>query len=364
MLKNRMTLYIKPTEQCNLKCLHCYNASGDTSSVLEEERLSPFLASMGQYIDKNRQGMFIDVVFHGGEPTLLGVKKLENIYKTIKSSLPFLDMDFSIQTNLLMYNTPLVNFIKKRLNGQVGTSYSPGIRFVNKDKRHEKVWLENIKKCKKDGLDVYLVITLSNDYIRENEPKDLIHFLVDNNIYGFHFEPVTRNGLADKNWNKIAIDTKRYGEWKAEFANYLIESNLYTKFPKNEIVRKAKSFFDGRYIGCSGRDCMLTVMTINSDGTVGTCPNTSKDNPICTLDDNFSDFANSTKRRDMAIRERFQRKECMECEFFPACNGGCCQSKECYESKSFFSVISHHIQHNDSFSNYIKNYIRDEGYCS
>ena len=362
-LKDRLTIYIKPTEQCNLSCVHCYNKHKDNTSVIDIERLRKFVGSMADYLYKNKKFPELDIVFHGGEPSLVKVEMLEEIYKIIASRFAHTRTKFSIQTNLTRLSTELIEFVKNRLGGDIGTSYSPFLRFVGQPET-ESLWYHNLEVCRQNNLKVYVVISLSKKYIESTDPSELIDILRSNEISGFHFEPITKNGSASENWSEIAADPKAYTEWKADFAKKFIESGAYKEVQESEIVRKAKTFLDGQFVGCGCRDCMLTVMTINADGTIGICPNVSKDAVICNLDDPFERFIESSARSAYITSERKRRHECLNCEYFQQCNGGCMQSPECYEGVEFFKVLENSMKTNKEFYKFISEYERNSAYCA
>lgn len=358
MKKEYLTIYLKPTEQCNLNCLHCYNKIGDTKSILDLARLQKFLTSMAGYYSKIDRDLSLEIVFHGGEPFLVGTEMLEQIMDMIKFSLPYADIAFSAQTNLTILGDKEIDFIKNRLDGIIGTSYSPSLRFTGSDQYMEEIWYDNLITALKNDIRLYFVITLCKDYIDTMTPMDLLDFLTVYNAYNFHIEPLTKNGNSESNWGKIAISSDQYDSWKAEFTKIFIASKLYLNMPRSIIADKAKTFFDKEFVGCACRDCMLKTLTINADGTIGTCPNVSKQTVLGTLDDPFSDVMNSELRSQLIISERLRRQECLDCSFFQVCNGGCMQTTGCYEGKKFFSVLEEALSKDKDFNSYIKSYER------
>ena len=365
MIKDKLTIYIKPTEACNLNCLHCYNKYKDNSSVIDLNKLRRFTTSMSEYIYMAGKHFELDVVFHGGEPTMVGTQMLRDIYYIIAPKFAHARVKFSIQTNLTIIDKDFLGFAKDVLGGEIGTSYSPRLRFENMLERDmEQVWRNNIAMCIENKLSVYLVISLSKKYIKETDPATLIEFLKDTEVSGFHFEPITPNGLAAANWQDIAAEPDEYDGWKAEFAKKFIDTGSYRHFKESEIVRKAKTFFDGSFVGCSCRDCMLTVMTINADGTIGLCPNVSKELIISTMDEPFKSFSDSVARQLLIVDEHRKRQECLDCDFFQQCNGGCMQTSACFEGREFFKELELGLGRNADFKAFVKEYSRNQSYCS
>lgn len=69
-MKKRIAITIKPTNDCNMRCMHCYHAEeGFESTVMDPESAKKMLRVASKEYEE------IHVVFHGGEPTLWGTEK-------------------------------------------------------------------------------------------------------------------------------------------------------------------------------------------------------------------------------------------------------------------------------------------------
>lgn len=352
-----ITLYVKPTESCNLSCLHCYNnIEGLNSGILSLETLQMFLEKFIEYFkDKNLNS--ISVVLHGGEPTLVGTAHLQDIMVLLKKNLSIFDTKYSIQTNLVNVDKDLLLFFKTYFKS-IGTSYSPYVRFVGKDEKYYEVWLNNLKKLKEENLTIHLVINLTKKYVLNHEPEELIEFLLTNKIDSFHLEPTTFSGMAKKNWNELYANPKLYDEWKTKFTKLFINNRLYKTIQSSEISLKAKTFFDNVFVGCSSRDCMIKTITLNADGTLGACPNISKVTVISDVSKPLENFITSEKRIDLIVKERSKRVECTNCKFYQYCNGGCCQTEYCFEGQKFFEAISNYVKFDPEFRQFIMEFKR------
>jgi radical SAM protein with 4Fe4S-binding SPASM domain len=347
-----ITLYVKPTEKCNLSCLHCYNnVDGLDSGSLSFKTLKTFLERFTEYF-KDKDLKHVNVVLHGGEPTLVGPDYLQNMMILLKEYLSIFDTKYSIQTNLVKLDENLLSFFKAYFES-IGTSYSPYIRFVGKDEKYYQPWIDNLRKLKDENFMVHLVINLTKKYILNHEPNELIEFLLTNKIDSFHLEPTTYSGLAQKNWNDLYTDPTLYDEWKTNFTKLFINNKVYKTIHSSEISLKAKTFLDSVFVGCSSRDCMLKTITLNADGTLGSCPNISKILPISNSSKPFSDFIDSEKRIDLIVKERSKRTECIDCKFYKYCNGGCCQTEYCFEGKKFFDALMNYVKYDDEFRQFI-----------
>ena len=357
-MRENLVVYVKPTESCNLNCLHCYNRVGNDSAFLSLERLEKFLGSMSIYYGERDIDLGVEVIIHGGEPMLCEVEFLKDMVNLWKFALPFADLVFSMQSNLVLLNENWVSFIREYLDGIIGTSYSPGLRFVGYDEYAEEIWLKNLDMALHNGLRLYFVVTLGRKFLKEKEPEDLLNFLLRYKAYSFHLEPLTKNGKAEMNWDKISVSPEEYDNWKARFFELFVKEKAYKVIPRPLLVDKAKTFYDGVFVGCSSRDCMKRTLTINADGSVGGCPNVARLYIYGTLDDEFSVVWNSDLRKEMMAKERLKRNECLNCEFISVCNGSCMWLDGCYEGKKFFATVKRLIEEDKDFAEYLKSYER------
>lgn len=348
---SNLIIYFKPTENCNLSCLHCYNKKDEMIfNPLNFRVLDKFLNEISKKYEN------INFVFHGGEPSLLKVDYLEYVYNMAKKCFITNNLQISIQSNLTILYDELLNFYKKL--GSVGTSFSPYIRFYGNDFKYYNKWIKNLKTLYDNDIKTHVVITLSKKYIKTATPYNLLQFLIDNHFSSFHFEPLTKNGEAIKNWDEISINKIEYDKWKSEFTKLYIDDEYYNDIFCNDIILKSKSFIDGIPFGCSKRECHKTVLTINSDGTVGTCPNVSNEKVIGNISYNIENILKSSIRTELCIEEMKKRDECLLCEHYSYCNGGCMYLDDCYEGKEFFNTIKSYYNNDKKYKEFIDNYDR------
>jgi len=237
------------------------------------------------------------------------------------------------------------------MNNVLGTSYSPTIRFL-KDGEF-KQWEKNLMKAVEDKICVYLIITLSKEFIKKCDPVELVNYLIKRRIFGFHFDPLTRDGNAVNNWEKIVVSPEQYDSYKIAFAKEFIKKRGYELIPKNEIVNRARVFLGDAFFGCCSRNCYERVFTINSDNSIGGCPNKSNKEIYGSLDDDFEKILNSSIRRNLIIKEKTRRLECLNCEVFEYCNGGCVQTNGCYEGKNFYLLLKERFDNDPRFRKWI-----------
>lgn len=109
MQRARITSFlVKVASRCNLDCDYCYVYHHADQSwrkmpkVLAEEDQSAFAARLAEYV-KNEGLKHIAVIFHGGEPLLIGYNNLVNFARRIRDAAgPGVEIDIGLQTNGLI----------------------------------------------------------------------------------------------------------------------------------------------------------------------------------------------------------------------------------------------------------------------
>lgn len=304
-----MKIYIKTTESCNLKCRHCY--IGDCREKTAFFDVDKTIGYLKKYITKYRiPEKDLLISFHGGEPFLDELDKLQKVCEAFPGA------SYDATTNLMNLNDEIMCFIKRffLFNGVpfVKTSWDYKIRFFSQEL--ENRWIANVRRLITEDVEVKVNICLTKLLIDEIKPEKLIEFLSSLNIKMIHFERLTENTTADKS---LIADYDDIDDWLVEF--YSVNRGRIHVDNFFEIEQAVK----GVHIDCRKRQCMSNTLTINADGTVGGCPNTSLSDCYTCIDDEpcFNTAAHSCLIR----REELRRSECYFCELYDICNGDCHQ---------------------------------------
>lgn len=90
-MKEKIDLTIKPTMGCNMKCKHCFN--GDAFVPTEMLKVETAL----EFVEKAcKEYSKVKVVFHGGEPSLAGLKFYKSFFEGISSFKEKYGTEFNI----------------------------------------------------------------------------------------------------------------------------------------------------------------------------------------------------------------------------------------------------------------------------
>lgn len=324
------TIYLKVTNACNLKCKHCYNSCMNDISSMNDEVLVKAKVFIEEFAQKHINDA-VNVQFHGGEPCLYDIKKLiEFVFNTDSHNIKY-----SITTNLVYKLTSdHLALFKKMLPYDdvpyIMTSWDPGIRFpIGK----LGVWEDNVEEAIKNGIKVQPIVCVTKQLLKSYEqPKGLFKYFSEFGIRDMNFERITLTGRAAE--NDIKPTNREVDDWL--FSAYLEYEKNGFHIP---LFGNLKEAANGNLLGCRARKCMRTVLTINPDGSIATCPNMPLD-LIGSLDG-----VDPTKITRLCMKERLARfQECSVCDLFKQCNGECCQLQSDSTGCPGLTKIIRHIE--------------------
>lgn len=109
------TILIKTASRCNLDCSYCYVYQGSDTSwkqqpkTMSVELIQAICTRLVEQSRKQEEGFAI--VLHGGEPLLLGFKKLSILLRKLRRKLNHKYYPISIQTNGVLLTTKLLDLL-------------------------------------------------------------------------------------------------------------------------------------------------------------------------------------------------------------------------------------------------------------
>ena len=110
------TVLVKVASRCNINCTYCYvyNMGDDNwknlSKFISEDTIEALCDSLEEFVRKQKKRF--SIVLHGGEPLLLGVKKLSYLLRRLRDVLPN-DYPISIQTNGILITNEILDICSR-----------------------------------------------------------------------------------------------------------------------------------------------------------------------------------------------------------------------------------------------------------
>lgn len=300
-------IYICTNNSCQLHCLGCYMNSLCNNNEFVD--LNFVRKVLNKNIEKDTE-----CVFHGGEPFFLRDDKTIQTY--IDLVLEYPNAKWSATTNLVYEITPkLLRLFNLFNNKFIKTSWDVDeYRFKNKDQLH--LWENNVKFLLSEGFEVEVLITINNLLIK-HDPKEILDYFKGLGIKIINFERITENGRASE--VKVKPTNREADEWLYKIYKYNTELSIPIIDELVDISKGAEPS------GCRKRECMKCVLTINSNNTIGTCPNIAKIQPIGKYENDIIMY--SDKQKDLIKVEKNVNFKCLMCRFYNICKADCCQLK-------------------------------------
>lgn len=319
-----MNIYIKPAELCNLRCLHCYNAK----EIINKKTLD--LNQVRSFLSKIEDNLNNYYIIHGGEPLLLHIDYLKEL-RDIKPN-----SKWRITTNLTLdLDKDKIDFLNSL--DEIRTSFDIKIRFNNI--KNLLTWKKNLNKL--DRSKVSLIICLT-PYILKHNPEDILKLLNQLKINKVYFERICITGAAIYNQNCVCAYTD-IDNWLCNL--YHVYKNKYKHLQIMEFYN-IEAGINQDLNNYRGSCCCKKAITINSDGTIGECPNNANYDIIGTI---YNEPEEAFNKKCMGCKIN---PKCLSCDYFKYCRGGCeqqlWQDNICPYPKKLFNLIRNDLNEHNS----------------
>jgi uncharacterized protein len=334
-MKHIQTFFLRVAARCNLNCNYCYVFKHSDQSW---KTLPPFISTQTVILFTNRLRDYINevkikniyVVFHGGEPLLIGESILLEYADIIREGLRGLaKVELSLQTNGVLLSDKFLKEAKKR---NIGISLSvdgpKGVHDKNR-KMHNGAGsfdsvMRGIEKLQRYPQLFQGVIGVIDP---NTEPEEIFRFYKKNNLYNIDLL------LPDANYDRPPIyrdsSPNTYTNWLIKafdvwFISYqCLCFKTYENILKHLVGVDTSSDFFG-----SGE---LSYITIETDGSYHTSDilKVAYENAsamgISLFNASICDAINSNKVKEYnnLLKQENLPQECKLCEIKGICAGGC-----------------------------------------
>lgn len=170
-------LILQATPFCNLDCSYCYLPDRDDQSRMD---LSVIEKSVRQVVDSNLVDKEFSVIWHAGEPLVLGTDYYETAFRRISEIAPGnMKVNHSFQTNGVLIDSRWCDFFKQN-DLRLGLSIDGPEQFHDLYRKtrngkgtHQKL-TRSIRRLKDNQVDFHVIAVLTDDSIRH--PDSLFHY--------------------------------------------------------------------------------------------------------------------------------------------------------------------------------------------
>jgi len=329
------TVLVKVASRCNINCSYCYvyNMGDDNwknlSRIISKDTIDALCNSLEEFV-KNQRKRF-SVVLHGGEPFLLGSKKLSYLLGRLRNVLPN-DYPISIQTNGILITNEILD-ICSRFHASVAVSID-GPEDVHNKYRVNHQATGTFRQVVK-GINI-LVNHPDAQFLNAGLLAVIDPFSNAADVYNFFktLSPPSIDFLyKDGNHsrlplNKVSVKSTEYGEWMVALLNtYLSDSE---PLPIRILDDMLKVLLGGMVSKEGLGITNFAIVIIDTDGSImknDTLKSTYNGADKFTRNFNIkdirlSDFLKSEEFTAYCDIQRPTNSKCLSCPELLVCGGG------------------------------------------
>lgn len=326
---------VKVASNCNIDCTYCYEYNlGDESWKKFPKAMTPEVArQLAKRIREHCQTNNIDqfsMSLHGGEPLLLGAKKLDLLLNAFVQEFVGMGIEYnlSMQTNAMLMNTDIINILKKYhvlLGISIdGMEHHHNLNRIDKlgNGTYAKV-INGINLLKKEAPELFNGILCVVDL--RNNPIDVV-----DHLYSFGTNNIDLL-LPLNNWDRVPhrkfTNKNEYSEYYYLIWNNWINNrwpNLDIRFLKNIIYRLAghEGIYEEMCIKPTTLACINTAGGIEGVDTLKSSASNAQFTGLNIWDNSFDDVISTKDYIDRTKPLNSLCAECKNCDLVEICVGG------------------------------------------
>lgn len=321
-------IVVKPTHICNIACSYCYNED-ERKPIMDEDTLRRLIEEAVDYVSKLPSSFnTIDMIWHGGEPMVVGLKYYEKVMEIQKEfTTENLKFKNSIQTNGTLIKEKWIEFFKKHefsisisIDGPKHLNDVYRVDFKGRGTFDRVFKSMQLLKEHNVGFGSCLVISKANI----NHADEIYEFMSKNKIH-FNVVPMNKSGSASDQYDELGLDADEYADvWIKMYDKWFGSSNedyIYIM----DFALKTKAILHGKPADCVGLAyCATSNISVDPEGDVYACASLSglEDTKWGNINDNkIAEIMHSKVAQD--YRNRQVDPECSKCKWQHVCHGGC-----------------------------------------
>lgn len=312
---------------CNIRCQYCFELNKNVDgSFIDSKKLINIITKINKPFS---------LVFHGGEPLIIGKEKFIDLLDTVREFYPSKITSVKIQTNGILLDEEWVDLLFnnfKDLNIEIAISLD-GTEDMHKlriDKSGKNTFYSVIKayeilnrQCIKAGM---LSVISKNSLKHYRDYMELISKI--ENLSFVKINPLFN--IVDNELTKDSITPLEYTDFIIKSFNYYIKMGLYKRIaiePILSILQKINNV-KSKYCNYSCRKC-FNYISIYPNGQIGPCDSLSiNDFSVGYIKEisqektlNKMIYGSLNNYNGLILQNLINI--CSECNIKNFCNGGC-----------------------------------------
>lgn len=333
-------IYTRVVQGCNLNCSHCFTLGDqDPIGLTSLELIQRYYRVLRQRLNPEKAVFYI----HGGETFLAPLDYLATVNRYIRETFDETKIDIIPQTNLTYaINDEWIEFIRREYRATIGVSWDAAIRF--RSASQETRFFNNLRRLLDAGINVHIAITVQK-HLLERDPLEVVAQF--EGVSSIDFELLT---YFDAQTASLRVNNERWSQWLDTVVAYYQTHPTSWALPMADLL--TQSIQKQQIHDCKCNCCDRRTFTLNPNGTVGLCPDTTYITPLATVTALEEDWAGFEARAVDVIVGKLAdaqlHENCYSCEHYEYCGGNCESSlfddtDECPLSKRVFSRIRENL---------------------
>ncbi|GGF91977.1 MULTISPECIES: radical SAM/SPASM domain-containing protein [Cysteiniphilum] len=332
------TVIAKPTKACNADCNYCAAPPYDVNKWTVETFVKIFNKVSPQLAEN------VNWIWHGGEPLLMSPEFYVSCYEYAKSLKP--NIKFSVQTNLLLYKTSRWKKIFDEIfGGRISTSYDPDEKhrtIKGSSEKYVKRFHEALGNVINDGFYPLVIGTYTEDTVDYGHKIYDYSLGLSNNSFNIRYNYRYPAGKSSNSSEFITPETyaqmllSLWEKWISDVPNFditpldqMLKAVLGIEQDRCPWTNKC----GGRFIGiepngdlynCSEFADLRMPKYKYGNAISGNVPLRDTNIEIKVNVDGFMKKAMTSKAAVLMKRRQYDLpKDCLTCDHFRECQGGC-----------------------------------------
>lgn len=315
-----LTVYIKPSDYCNVGCDHCYLPKEVRANKMRMSQKT-FQASLKAIKDmaKQQNAPGVLIVWHGGEPLSLPVSYFEDLTKQLQEEIP--DAIQSLQTSLIPYSEKWNDLIKNYFDSEIGSSIDFTQRTLKGSSRaYHEFWMKKVSKARSAGFSVVPGIVPSKNEVGKG--KEIVDWMSDRGFSRWNIDRYNQYSQFDPNRPL----NKEHSKFLTEVFHAVMDKAKKGDFVAINVVRAGIGGVLFNMPGDRwGGHCSHDFLVINPDGGTNACPDKISFESFSNISDGYGSYKKSQARKDWIKLHLMGHRnpDCPTCPFNTFCKSGC-----------------------------------------
>lgn len=347
-----LSIYLKPTNYCNIGCEHCYLPESVRAEklVMDEQSLRK-TARFAKDLQEREMHDGIHFIWHGGEPLILSPEYYVRANEILQDELQGVPFSQSLQTSLIPYQDKWASLINTVFDGHIGSSVDFTQRSIKASpEAYLDLWMDKVRLARSNGH--FVLPGMVPTRHEAKKARDIFEWFVAQDFHAFNVDRYSQYGSSTLDWPS----NREHSVFLIGLFDAMVDSLAERGWAP--VINVLAAGIQGVLLDNPGdrwgTRCQREFLVVEPDGSLNTCPDRAKhEKPYANISDGIDSLIASTGRREWIRIMDVTHKEshCLSCEFSSFCKSGCPVTpngpangqQECSGYKSFLLHVQAYV---------------------